>query len=296
MQRVRVRAAQGVAPEHPRGEEVAGVRELAGHFRDRVDAPDRLADAAELELACSRPARREANGVEDLRVAGAAAEVAGERLADLVVVRARRSPQQVDRGHDQSRRAEAALHGAGLDERLLDRGAARSPSASPSTVTTSCPSACAASTRHAQTSVPSRSTEQEPHSPCSQAFFEPGKPEALAQRVEQALARPDVRLALLAVDRQLRSSRETPVEGPFRAGRGARAGGRRPCRGRHRSGSLPPERPARETSRARRAGPRPARAPGLPSRTRRAARRAPGRRRAPASRRRSPSRFAGRSS
>ncbi len=49
-------------------------------------------------------------------------------------------------------------------------------SASPSTVTTSWPSACAASTRHAQTSVPSSSTEHDPHSPCSQAFFDPGRP------------------------------------------------------------------------------------------------------------------------
>ena len=50
----------------------------------------------------------------------------------------------------------------------------RSPSARPSTVTTSCPSACAASTRHAHTSTPSSSTEHEPHSPCSHAFFDPG--------------------------------------------------------------------------------------------------------------------------
>ena len=33
---------------------------------------------------------------------------------------------------------------------------------------------------------------QEPHSPCSQAFFEPGQAEPLAQHVEQALARPHV--------------------------------------------------------------------------------------------------------
>ena len=51
------------------------------------------------------------------------------------------------------------------------------PSApSPSTVTTSCPSACAASTRHAHTSVPSSKIEHEPHSPCSHAFFDPGSP------------------------------------------------------------------------------------------------------------------------
>ena len=55
-------------------------------------------------------------------------------------------------------------------------GCSRPFSAKPSTVTTSWPSAWAASTRHAQTSVPSRRTEHEPHSPCSQAFFEPGRP------------------------------------------------------------------------------------------------------------------------
>jgi hypothetical protein len=48
--RVCVRAAERVAPEHPRGGEVARVRELARHLRDPVDAADALADAAELEL------------------------------------------------------------------------------------------------------------------------------------------------------------------------------------------------------------------------------------------------------
>jgi hypothetical protein len=47
---------------------------------------------------------------------------------------------------------------------------------SPSTVRTSLPAASAASTQQDATSVPSSSTEQEPHSPCSQAFLEPGRP------------------------------------------------------------------------------------------------------------------------
>ena len=34
--------------------------------------------------------------------------------------------------------------------------------------------ACLVAAGQAQTSVPSSSTEQEPHSPCSHAFFEPG--------------------------------------------------------------------------------------------------------------------------
>ena len=71
---------------------------------------------------------------------------------------------------------------------------AASPSASPSTVVTSWPSACAASTRHAQTSVPSSSTEHEPHSPCSHAFFAPGnRASRAAQRAATRLpsSRPD---------------------------------------------------------------------------------------------------------
>ena len=50
------------------------------------------------------------------------------------------------------------------------------PFGSPSTVTTSLSAALAPSTRQAQTSVPSSSTEHEPHSPCSHAFFAPGRP------------------------------------------------------------------------------------------------------------------------
>jgi hypothetical protein len=48
--RVRVRAADGVAPKHPGGEQVARVRELAGDLRHSVAALDDLAYAAELQL------------------------------------------------------------------------------------------------------------------------------------------------------------------------------------------------------------------------------------------------------
>ncbi len=46
----------------------------------------------------------------------------------------------------------------------------------PSMVTMSAPTADAPSTRQLHRSSPSSSTEQEPHSPCSQAFLEPGRP------------------------------------------------------------------------------------------------------------------------
>ena len=49
--RVRVRAAEGVAPEHSGGDEVARVGELPRHLGDGVRPRDALADAAQLELA-----------------------------------------------------------------------------------------------------------------------------------------------------------------------------------------------------------------------------------------------------
>ena len=52
--RVGVGAADGLAPEHPGGGEVARVGELAGRLRDSVAALDDLADTAELEPAHGR--------------------------------------------------------------------------------------------------------------------------------------------------------------------------------------------------------------------------------------------------
>src|ERR671930_2438621 len=68
------------------------------------------------------PHRRRVDGLDDVLVAGAAAEVALEPAPDLllgqpVAVRA----QELDAGHDHPRRAEAALEGVALPERLLER-------------------------------------------------------------------------------------------------------------------------------------------------------------------------------
>ena len=112
--------------------------------------------------------------VEDLRVAGAAAEVARQRLADLVVASA---PGCARAGRPPRRRAPACRsRTARRPPRRTPpaRGAAGRRRRAPRPSTTSCPSACAASTRHAHTSTPSSSTEHDPHSPCSHAFFEPG--------------------------------------------------------------------------------------------------------------------------
>src|SRR5919198_26971 len=68
------------------------------------------------------PHRRLVDGLDDVLVAGAAAQVALEPAPDLVVgqpvaVRA----EKLDAGHDHPRRAEAALERVALPERLLQR-------------------------------------------------------------------------------------------------------------------------------------------------------------------------------
>src|SRR2546423_7279304 len=64
---------------------------------------------------------RGGDGLDDVHVTGAAAEVALEALADLVVGRARVLLQQVRGGHDEAWRAVAALEAVLVPERLLDR-------------------------------------------------------------------------------------------------------------------------------------------------------------------------------
>src|SRR3954454_1634853 len=67
------------------------------------------------------PPRRGPHGLDDVVVARAAAEVAGERLADLLLARVRVLGQQVRPRHDHPRRAVAALEPVVLPERLLER-------------------------------------------------------------------------------------------------------------------------------------------------------------------------------
>ncbi len=119
--RVRVWAPHGLAPEHPRGLQVAGVRELAGDLRNGVGAARAASPRAPeggSAWSCSS-GRRLVDGVEDLLVPGAAAEVARQRLADLVVARIRDAAQEVGRGDDEAGRAEPALDRARIGERLL---------------------------------------------------------------------------------------------------------------------------------------------------------------------------------
>src|SRR5205814_1397769 len=71
-------------------------------------------------FSAARRARGHVHGGDDLCVAGAAADVACQRFADLGVGRSWHALQQVVRGDDQAWRAKTALHRAGFDKRLLD--------------------------------------------------------------------------------------------------------------------------------------------------------------------------------
>src|SRR6059036_3419349 len=67
----------------------------------------------------ARRAGRGPNRGDDVLVAGAAAEIALERVPDLGVARMRVLTQQVGGGHDHSRGAEPALQSVFVPERLL---------------------------------------------------------------------------------------------------------------------------------------------------------------------------------
>ena len=133
---------------------------------------------------CTSVDRRPLDRFEDLVVARAAAQVAGERLLDLLAGRLREFLQQVGRRHQDAGRAVAALHRARVDEGLLEGMQALSArrsrrgrgEASPSTVTTSQPSARSAGTRQLITATPSSQTVQAPHSPSAQPSFVPVSP------------------------------------------------------------------------------------------------------------------------
>src|SRR4051794_22180990 len=199
------------------------------------------------------PLGGEPHGVDDLLVARAAAEVAGERLADLRVARVRILRQQVVRRDDQPRRAEAALHAAGLDERALDLvqlavggrdaldgddlaalGLGGEDQARADELAVEVDRARAALALLA-------------------GVLRAGQAEVLAQGREQALALPNaVGLARRAVDDHVQphvsaplGTRPTSTSTSGAPARRARGGGRRRCRGRRRWAARRPPRNGR---------------------------------------------------
>src|ERR687895_835911 len=141
-------------------------------------------------------------GGEDPAVPGASAEVAGDGLAQGQLVGVGLAVQQVVDGHDHPGDAEAALHGALLDERPLDVGqlARRAEPLDGADV-----AAGGVGRQHAaggdQDAV--QQHRAGPALALLAGFLGAGQAEPLAQHVQQALADPGVGdLPVLAVHRQ----------------------------------------------------------------------------------------------
>ncbi len=125
--RMRVRAAQHLQVQHVGHPQVGGVLHRAGHLARRVDArrvvTDEAGGLALLQRAGGQAAvehvARQLHRVQDLLVAGAAADVAAQPFLDLVQVGLRASPQRGGGGHHHARDAVAALAGAALVKRAL---------------------------------------------------------------------------------------------------------------------------------------------------------------------------------
>ena len=119
---VGVRAAQDLAVDHPRQPHVVRVLRLARHLLQGVGARQRLAD----HVVGRRPvvpfhglAGRDHDRVDDLGVARAAAQVAAQVLADILLGWVRVLGQQGLGGHHHAGRAVAALDPEALGERPL---------------------------------------------------------------------------------------------------------------------------------------------------------------------------------
>ena len=166
----RVRAAQRRPEEHPVRLQVAAVERScpSPSARRRYGARSRLTSPWVHD---DLPRSGQPHGFEDLLVAGTAAEVAGERLADRLVVRI----------GSRSSKSTAATTMPGVQKphwtAPVSRNASWTGWSRPgrAKATRRCARsvhrACSAGTRHEQTSSPSSQTEHEPHSPCSHAAF-----------------------------------------------------------------------------------------------------------------------------
>ena len=78
--------------------------------------------SGERHILTAQPGGGKLHRLDDLHIAGAAAVVVLQPLADLLLRRGERPQQKRLRRHDHARRAEAALHRAGIEKRALDDG------------------------------------------------------------------------------------------------------------------------------------------------------------------------------
>ena len=212
--RVRVRAAQHAA------DELAGQVEVgaeAGAARDLVDAV--RADRARADVAPARSCRsscrsrpwlslsHRGGGVhhraDDLVVAGAPAEVAGQPVADLGLGRVRDSSRAAPCRPRGSPGVQMPHCSAACSRNFCCSGWSVSPLAMPSIVSIRRPPTSQPSTRHEQTSRPSSMTLQAPQSPEAQPSLLPVRLQRVAEHVEQRLLRLAEELDRVAVHRRL---------------------------------------------------------------------------------------------
>ena len=134
-------------------------------------------------------ARRGLDRVDDGLIAGAAAVIAGQMLADLLAVRLGLARQQILRGDQHARRADSRIAArCGRRRRPADRRSRRCRTM-PSMVSTDAPRACTASIRQPRTMSPSSRTVQAPQTPCSQPTWVPVvSAEVLAQEIRESCA------------------------------------------------------------------------------------------------------------
>ena len=148
--------------------------------------------------------------LDDVLVAGAAADVAGERPADLLLGRVRVLGEQRDASASspacRSRTGARAPPGSPPGS-----GGASAPAASPSTVVSSRPSAWTANTVQDFTGTPSSEHRAGAAARRVAADVRAGQAERLAQEVDEQQPRLDVRRARLAVHRDGERTHDVPL-------------------------------------------------------------------------------------
>ena len=200
--RVRMRAAQRPSPEHPRLIEIARVRERAGHLGDAVRAAglDLRAPSLQRARAHASAALRTASKIRPYPVHRQTFPESASRISSSLGEGD--AIEEVDRGDDEAGRAEAALHRARLDERLLH--AVEPPvDGDPLHGHELAPVGLRPENEAGTDELPVEQDGARATFSLLTGVLRAGEPEPLAEHVEQALAAPHVGLVPVAVDREL---------------------------------------------------------------------------------------------
>ena len=181
--RMRVRRAQDLAPQHARGPRIGREHRAAGDLVDAVGTDGTGADDFQTGIDVVHPTvspRRFGGGVHhranDLVVAGATAQVAGQPVARLGFGRVRIVVEQRLRWRRSGRACRTRTASAACSRNFCCTGCSLSPLAMPSIVVIDVPSASTPSTRQEHTRRPSMITVQAPQSPDAQPSLLPVRP------------------------------------------------------------------------------------------------------------------------